>query len=81
MIRIGAVISHLFNLTLPFFCKTFRLDFMGICEITFVGQEGEVDLSEVLDGKRFETYRGDCGIKSSVLVLILQNGRTMYEMK
>jgi probable phosphoglycerate mutase len=37
-----AVISRLFNLTLPFACSVFRWDFTGICEVNFHGTEGEL---------------------------------------
>ena len=37
-----AVLAHLFNLTFPFVCNTFHIDFTGICEVRFTGKEGEL---------------------------------------
>ena len=38
----SAAIAHLFNMTLPFVCNTFRWDLTGICEVDFHGKEGEL---------------------------------------
>ena len=35
-----AALSHLFNLTFPFACQAFRIDFTGICEVELYGKQG-----------------------------------------
>lgn len=37
-----AALSHLFNLTFPFVCHTFRIDFTGICEVELYGEQGDL---------------------------------------